>query len=90
MLKRLPVLGKDLLENTPVPRRGCTHQLAPSWGDTLVTVQRLYHAFPASSTLHQPVPGHPSLASFILELWGLLGPEKCIFLVRLSFWVDPI
>src|SRR5262245_35804865 len=80
VLKRLPVIGKDLLEDIPVPRWGCTHRLALSWGDTFVTVQRLYHALPASSTPHQSVPGHLSPASFILELWGLLGPEKCIFL----------
>src|SRR5206468_280367 len=80
MLKRLPVIGKDLLEDAPVQRRGCTHRLALSWGDTLVTVQRLYHALPASSTPHQSVPGHPSPVSFILELWGLLRPGKCIFL----------
>jgi hypothetical protein len=81
MLQRLPVIGKDLLEDTPVQRRGCTHRLALSWGDTLVTVQRLYHALPASSTPHQSVPGHPSPVSFILELWRLLGPGKCIFLL---------
>src|SRR5207249_12202833 len=80
MLKRLPVIGKDLLEDAPVQRRGCTHRLALSWGHTLVTVQRLYHPLPASSTPHQSVPGHPSPVSFILELWGLLRPGKCIFL----------
>jgi len=76
VLKRLPVIGKDLLEDTPVPRRGCTHQLAPSWGDTLLTMQRLYHASRVSSTPHQPVPWHPSPASFILELWGLLDRKN--------------
>jgi hypothetical protein len=42
-LKRLPVIGEDLLEDTPVPRGYCHHAVAPSEGDTLVTVQRLYH-----------------------------------------------
>src|SRR5215475_3320856 len=69
----------------PIPRfraylGASTHRLALSWGDTFVTVQRLSHALPASSTPHQSVPGHLSPASFILELWGLLGPETCIFL----------
>src|SRR5713101_9072596 len=61
VLKRLPVIGKDLLEDTPVPRGCCNHRVAPSGGDTIVTVQRLYHGLPASSTPHQPVYGHPHL-----------------------------
>ena len=44
VLKRLPVLGKDLLADTPVPRGGYQQRMAPSWGDTLVVGQRLYHA----------------------------------------------
>src|SRR5262249_43310268 len=76
-LKRAPVLGKDLLEDAPVSRGWWHHRIAPSWGDDLLTVSRLYHASSASSTPHRPVPGQPSLASVILELWGLPGPEKC-------------
>src|SRR6266568_1377669 len=61
VLKRVPVIGKDLLEDTPVPRGCCNHRVVPSGGDTIVTVQRLYHGLPASSTPHQPVYGHPHL-----------------------------
>src|SRR5712692_6889276 len=71
VLKRVPVIGKDLLEDTPVPRGLCHHRVAPSWGDDMLTVKRFYHASSASSTPHRPVPGHPSLASFILESRGL-------------------
>src|SRR5713101_620006 len=56
-LKRVPVIGKDLLEDTPVPRGLCHHRVAPSWGDDLLTVKRLYHASSASSTLHRPILG---------------------------------
>src|SRR5713101_6515418 len=59
VLKRVPVIGKDLLEDTPVPRGCCNHRVAPSGGDTIVTVQRLYHALAASSTPHRPVYGPP-------------------------------
>src|SRR5436853_7205350 len=76
-LKRVPALGKDLLEDTPVPRGLWHHRGAPSWGDELLTVQRLYHASSASSTPHRPVLGQPSLASFILESRGLPGSGKC-------------
>ena len=41
MLKRLPVVSKDLLEDVPVPRGCCHHRVAPSGGDRIVTVQRL-------------------------------------------------
>src|SRR5213594_3728539 len=76
-LKRVPALGKVLLEDTPVPRGLWHHRGAPSWGDELLTVQRLYHASSASSTPHRPVLGQPSLASFILESRGLPGSGKC-------------
>src|SRR5215470_15026836 len=48
--KRVPVIGKELLEDTPVPRGLYQHRLAPSWGHQLVAVKRLYHASAASST----------------------------------------
>jgi hypothetical protein len=32
VLKRLPMIGKDLLEDTPVPRECCQHRIAPSGG----------------------------------------------------------
>src|SRR5215475_5216147 len=59
MLKRLPVIRKDLLEDTPIPKGLGQHRVAPSWGDMIVVMQRLYHASPASSTPHQPLPGRP-------------------------------
>ena len=74
-----PVLGKDLLEDTPIPRGCCTHRVAPSWGDMIVTVQRLYHDLPASSTPHRPVDDHPP-PPLILDERELPGSGKCIFL----------
>src|SRR5262249_9418428 len=74
--KRVPVLGKDPLEDTPVPRGLYQHRLAPSWGHQLVAVKRVYHASAASSTPSRPGPGNLSPASFILELWGLLDRKN--------------
>ena len=39
----IPVIGKDLLEDTPVPGSLCQHRVAPSWGGQIVWVKRLYH-----------------------------------------------
>ena len=61
VLKRGPVLGKDLLEDTPVPRGLYHHRVAPRWGGSMVAVQRLYHVSSASSIPHQSSPGHPHL-----------------------------
>src|SRR5215831_5672343 len=52
LLKRLPVVSKDLLEDIPVPRGGCHHRSAPNGGDQIVAMERLYHASTASSTPH--------------------------------------
>jgi hypothetical protein len=38
VLKRGPVIGKNLLEDTPVPRDVCHHRVAPSEGDQVVWV----------------------------------------------------
>src|SRR5207253_10898414 len=70
------MIGKDLLEDTPVPRGLYQHRLAPSWGHQLVAVKRLYHASAASSTPARPGPGNLSPASFIFELWGLLDRKN--------------
>src|SRR6266581_5092471 len=48
----VPVVGKDLLEDVPVPRGGCHHRVAPSGGEQIVAMERLYHASAASSTPH--------------------------------------
>src|SRR5215471_17139248 len=55
----IPVVGKDLLEDVPVPRGCCKHQGAPSWGVEMVVVQRLYHTSPAQSTPSAVCMGHP-------------------------------
>src|SRR5215216_7974342 len=84
-LKRVPVLSKDLLEDTPVPRGCCNHRVAPSWGDTIVMVQRLYHGLAASSTPHRPVYHHPPLLPSSLsyrDFWA----EKMKFPIR-SRWL---
>ena len=75
-LKRVPVIGTALLEDTPGPRGWCHHRVVPSWGDERLTVKRLYHASSAASTPPRPVPGQSSLASCILESRGLPGPGK--------------
>jgi len=59
VLKRVPVLSQDLLEDTPVPRGCCYHRVAPSGGDMIVTMKRLYHASSAASTPHQSSLGYP-------------------------------
>jgi hypothetical protein len=37
-LKRVPVIGKDLFEDTPVPRGCCQHPRPPREGLGIVTV----------------------------------------------------
>jgi hypothetical protein len=66
MLKRLPVVSKDLLEDIPVPRGGCHHRIAPSGGDQIVTMERLYHASAASSTPYLASLRHPHPARLSL------------------------
>ena len=44
VFKRVPVIGKDLLEDAPVPRGFGHHRVAPSWGVGQVAVQPFYHA----------------------------------------------
>src|SRR6266851_7036102 len=90
VLKRLPVIGKDLLEDTPVPRGCCNHRVAPSGGDTIVTVQRLYHALAASSTPHRPVYGPPQPPRSSL-INGSFRDRKNAFSYTLDIWMyDPI
>ena len=76
MLKRLPVVGKDLLEDTPVPQR-----VLPSSGRTelggydccgaAVVPRFTRFVHPSSACTRAPSP-----ASLILEPRGLPGPEK--------------
>src|SRR5215475_750392 len=55
VLKRLPVIGKDLLKDTPVPGGCCKHPRPPSEGgwdcDGAVVVPRLSRAVHSSSTM---------------------------------------
>jgi hypothetical protein len=74
--KPVPVLGKDLLEDLPVPRGCCKHQGTPRWGVRMFGVQRFYRGSLASSTPHRLVPRSLSLASFVLESRGLPGLGK--------------
>src|SRR5215470_7376720 len=76
----LPVLRTDRLEDPPGPRGWWPHRGAPSWGEKMFVMKRVYHASHASSTLPQAVRGQPSSVSFLLELWRLRGLEKCKFL----------
>src|SRR5215470_1850234 len=50
VLKRLPVIAKDLLKDTPVSGGCCKHPRPPSEGDGIVTVPWLYHGSSALST----------------------------------------
>ena len=43
VLEPVPVIGKALFEDTPVPEGLCHHRAAPSWGDEIVLVKRFYH-----------------------------------------------
>ena len=69
LLKRLPVVSKDRLEDIPVPRGGCHHRIAPSGGDQSVAMERLYHASAASSTPHPASlrDPHPTRLSLMNE-----------------------
>src|SRR5687767_14225509 len=58
MLKHGPVIGKDLLEDTPVPQDVCHHQAAPSERDQVVWMKRFYHASAVSSTPDRPTLGY--------------------------------
>src|SRR6516225_5596355 len=55
VLKRLPMIGKDLLKDTPVPGGCCKHPRPPSeggWnGNGAVVVPRLLRAVHSSSTM---------------------------------------
>ncbi len=67
VLKRGPVIGKDLLEDTPVSGDVCHHRVAPSEGDQVVWVKRFYHDSSASSTPHRLSSGDPHPAHLALN-----------------------
>lgn len=57
LFKDVPMIGKDLLEDVPVPPGFDTHEVAPSEGNRLVQllrVKRLYHVSLLPSTLRWP------------------------------------
>src|SRR5262245_22858302 len=58
-LKRLPVIGKDSLKDTPGPCGCCQHLRPPSEGLRIVTVPWLYHGSSSLSTPPQCVQGIP-------------------------------
>ena len=58
-LKRLPVIGKELLKDTPVPCGCCQHLRPPSEELRIVTVPWLYHGASSLSTPPQCVQGIP-------------------------------
>jgi hypothetical protein len=67
-----PVIGKDRLEDAPVPRGLCHHRVAPSWGVGIVAVERLYHASSAASPPQSFSPWHPRPTRYSLshgDLW---------------------
>src|SRR5437762_9959831 len=57
--KRVPVLGKERLEDIPVPKGAGYHRVPPSGGDDLLMLKRVYHASAASSIPPPPVPRQP-------------------------------
>src|SRR5262249_23451160 len=76
-LKRVPVIGKDLFEDTPVPRGCCQHPRPPREGVGIVAVPWLYHV---SSALSMPPP---RLQGVLLHRCGNClqsNHKKCNFL----------
>ena len=67
LFEDVPVIGKDLLEDTPVPGDLCHHWVAPSEGDQVVWVKRFYHDSTASSNPYRLVPGHPQPTRLLLS-----------------------
>ena len=60
--KLVPVISKDLFEDTPVSDGWCHHRFAPHEGDQMVVVKRFDHDGAALSTPQQSAPGRPRLA----------------------------
>src|SRR5712691_11611972 len=76
VLKGLPVVGKDLLQDTPVPCGYCQHPRPPSQRVGIVAVPWLYHGTSALSTLPQCVRGLLHHRSNCLQI----NNKKCNFL----------
>src|SRR5919199_540369 len=76
VLKPVPVLDKDLLEDVPVLRGCCKHAGAPSWGRGICAVQLLYHVSPPQSTPSSAFTEARSSPSLTLEPRGLQASRK--------------
>src|SRR5215813_6060893 len=75
LLERLPVLGKNLLKNTPRPG-GCEqHRRPPSQEVAVVVIPWLYHG---SSTLSTPPQGEPERLPHQLPNYLQINGKKCI------------
>jgi len=66
VLKPVPVLDKDLLEDVPVLRGCYNHAGAPSWGSGMLAVPLLYHVSPTQSTPSSAFPEARSPTSLTL------------------------
>ena len=77
LLERLPVIGTDVLKDTPGPCGCCQPLRPPSAGGRIVTVPWLYHGASSLSTPPQCVQGSPfHRRGNYLQI----KPKKCKFL----------
>src|SRR5215470_163975 len=76
VLKPVPVLDKDLLEDVPVLRGCYNHEGAPSWGSGMLAVPLLYHVSPPQSTPSSAFTDARSSPSLTLEPRGLQASRK--------------
>src|SRR5687768_59647 len=70
LFEDVPVIGKDLLEDVPMPPGFDNHEVAPSKGSRMLRwlrVKRLYHVSALPSTLHRGMHS----TSLPQELWGV-------------------
>ena len=77
LLEHLPVISKNLLEDTPRPCAGCQHLRPPSEEVEVVVMLWLYHD---SSTLSTPPQGGPESLRPHLHNYLQINGKKCIFL----------
>ena len=82
VLKAIPVLDTDLLEDVPVLRGCCKHEGAPSWGSGMCAVQLLYHVSPPQSTPSSAFTEARPPSSLTLEPRGLQASRKMQIPVR--------
>src|SRR5919106_1999426 len=83
LFEAVPVIGKDLLEDAPIPRRLDHHQSALSERIRVFRILRvkcLYHDLPSPSTPHRPSPSLAHLPRWSRSYVALRGSSKCKFL----------